>query len=245
MTGSLWRILEDWKGRVVEPAKELPLMYGMVERTAYRAYRPGKCTREERGVATRLNFVNCRADVERSEADGHESAVALMAQCRDEGEGLLRSAHWWEASQRQYNPVDKSVPPPESLIAELENNDFDAQDTIEAVGAMVSFVKYIFGHAEQVVESIIQHLPLYHNRIKCDLLTQGSIPVVCHGIMFSMKKRGFIRENVLGHEWASSGGLLHWGGGGYALLDQAYARNSAVAYVAQLAVIIANAVIQI
>ncbi len=244
MTLQLWRTLEAWKVRVEIPAKELPLLYGLVERMSYVAYRPGSCTLDERGVCTRLNFINCRADCERSgDSPLREPAVALMATWRELGIELVRSNSWAEA-HAQDNLVDNPVPEPNQLMARLEANDFEARDIVETMGATVSFVQLVFGHSQQIVDDILQHLPRYHQRIRSDLTVQGSIPVVCHGVMFSMKKRAFLTGDVYSHSWASQNGEpLRWGGGGYALLDQAYARNSGLAYVGQLAVIVVKAVL--
>ncbi len=244
MTGRLWRSLEAWKERVTEPAKELPLMYGLCERMTYVAYRPGSCSTEERGVATMLNFVNCRADCERVGAENQANAQILRANWRREGELLAGGEYWANARASGENPVDKNIPPGEQLLEELRSNNFQAQDIVESVGAVVYFLKHVFGHNEQVLESIVRNVPFYYNRIREDLTVQGSIPVVCHGIMFSMKKKGMIAENVLGHEWAATEGVLRWAGGGYAILDQAYARNSAIAYVGQLTIIVVKAVIE-
>lgn len=245
MTLQLWRTLEGWKERVEIPAKELPLLYGLVERMCYVAFRPGSCTLEERQVCTQLNFINCRADCERSgDSPLREPAVALMGRWRELGVELVRSNGWAEASA-QNNPVDDPVPLPNELLTRLDANDSEACDIVETIGATVSFIQLSFGHSQQIVNDILRHIPKYHQRIRSDLIVQGSIPVVCHGVMFSMKKRAFLPGDVYSHSWASQNGEpLRWGGGGYALLDQAYARNSALAYVGQLAVIVVKAVLE-
>lgn len=65
MPNSLWHTLESSKAKVHDLAKELALMYGLCERVAYVAFRPGSCTPEERGLTITLNFINCPADFER------------------------------------------------------------------------------------------------------------------------------------------------------------------------------------
>lgn len=244
MTGRLWRTLEAWKIQVHEPAKELPLMYGVVERMGYVAFRPGSCTTEERSISTSLNFVNCRADLERGRTELQGIAQQRMTEWREAGEALIQGESWERAHLAGANFVDKDVPAATEMISDDTWSDTQQRDSVETVGAMVCFVRSSFGHDREVMDPILNNLPFYFNRIKADLMEHGSIPAVCHGILFSMKKRGMLDGNVHGHEWAAAGEPLRWGGGGYAILDQAYARNSAIAYVGQLAVIVVKAVLE-
>lgn len=244
MTGSLWRTLEAWKVQVHEPAKELPLMYGLVERMGYVAFRPGSCTAEERSMSTSLNFVNCRADLERGGTELQEIAQQRMMEWREAGEALIRGDSWQRAHDAGNNDVDRDVPSAAEMLRDDSWSDMQQRDAVETIGAVVCFLRSIFGHDLEVVDPIVSKVPYFFNRIKGDLMEHGSIPAVCHGILFSMKKRGMLDGNVHGHEWAAAGEPLRWGGGGYAILDQAYARNSAIAYIGQLAVIVVKAVLE-
>lgn len=145
---------------------------------------------------------------------------------------------------RGSNPLEKDVPVGIDMLRRAEAGDFLAQDMIDAVGAMMSFVNYIFGHRQELVGLIMPHIPPYRCKIREDVLAHDSIPAVGHGTMFSMQKSGLITENVLGREWAATEGVLRWVGGGYALLDQAYAKNSAIGHVGQLAIIVVKAVLE-
>lgn len=244
MTNSLWRTMEALKSRVHEPAKEHALMYALVERMSYVAFRPGSCTNEERTIAVTLNFINCKADAERGDGERKRIADELLAQWREAGIELVQSGAWKNAHDLSPNNVDLDVPEPSTIVGMPTSSDVVEEDVIDTIGAMICFLRLIFGHDANLVEAIRQHVPSYHNRIKLDLLQHGCIPAVCHGMLFSMKKNGKLSGNVYGHEWAADGAPLLWGGGGYAILDQAYARYSAITYVGQLAVIVVKAVLE-
>lgn len=246
-TNSLWVSLEAWKSYVHEPAKELALMYGFVERLAYIAFRPNSCTQEERNIATSLNFINCRADAERGiNEEALLSAQEKMRGWRRDGIDLVMSDRWTHAREAPPLGVDLAIPEAREVLPREGGEDENSGDidTLETLGSVVSFLRLLWGHDETVLNAIMVHVVHYHNRIKLDLLEHGSIPIVMHGVLFSMKKHVLLSGNVYGHEWAAQNEALHWAGGEYALLDQSYARNSAIAFVAQLAVIVVKAVLE-
>lgn len=209
MTGSLWRTLEAWKLEVHDPAKELPLMYGVVERMAYVAFRPGSCSTEERSIATSLNFINCRADMERGGSELQPIAQERMGEWRIAGEALIRGESWQRAHEAGSNAVDKDVPAAADMLADTTWTDTQQRDAVESLGAMIGFVRSMFGHDSEVVDPVVRCLPYYFNRIRADLLEHGSIPVVCYGLFFSMKK-GMLDGNVYGHDWAAASEALRW-----------------------------------
>lgn len=246
MTNQLWKTLEQSKLNTKVLSMDLFFLLGLCERMAYVAFRPG--TPEERKIATTLNFAICRADYGAQAGSERQCAAkAIVDEWREEGEKLVRSNHWKRAYALAgvFNKVDKPVPKSTDLLGEDMWTNSTKRDVVEALGAVLYLIRIMVGHVEPAILSqAMDAIPFYHNRIWSDLNRGGgSIPILCRGIISSMAGNGMVGR-IDGHEWASGASSLQWGGGGYALLDQAYARSSAIAYVGQLAIIIVKAVLQ-
>lgn len=210
---------------------DIQLLYGLVERMAYVAYRPTSSRPEERGVAMLLNYAICSIDRASAKSVHHEAAVALMSEWIEAGKRLVSGEHWSGAATLSPNPVDSPVPNGDDLLRRLSEGDVSAHTAVSTVALQFT---------SSAMCMVVRHLPLYHARIRRDLPMGTGIPLICRVIIGSMRRNVFITGYVDGHEWALTTVTLRWGAGGYALLNQAYARNSALAYVGQLAIIVVN-----
>eukprot|EP00934_Nitzschia_sp_Nitz4_P001444 Nitzschia sp. Nitz4//scaffold281_size24464//23301//24158//NITZ4_008399-RA/size24464-processed-gene-0.7-mRNA-1//1//CDS//3329545613//1444//frame0 len=243
MTNQLWRTLEKKKDKAAAgDIHSVALMYSLCERMAYVAFRPG--TLDDRQMACSLSFVICQSDLELAPHEPrYQAADALMRQWHALGLQLVNSQSWTQAHAAAgvTNPVDTPVPAASDLLADL--TDPSKRNTVDGLGAALFMMNHMFGHLGPTLMTQIEDaLPYYHNRIKNDMLGIGSLPIICAGTLTSMYRNSFIGK-IDGNGWGSDGKPLTWGGGGYALLDQSYARNAALAYVAQLAIIVVKAVL--
>lgn len=245
MTVALWATLEAWKPQVNDPAMDFLLLYGLCERMAYVAFRPNRCTQEQRGIAAMLNFAICMTDTGSTSDALRRQAVQLHDSWTREGEEIIRSDAWKTACDLgANNPVDTALRDAQTLLPEDYRSDARKRHVVDTVGAVGSFVRHVFGHNNALAQSIVDCLPYYHNRIKADLVSGVSMATVCRGLIASMKRNGLLNGDVDNQFWAPGGRETHWGGGGFALLDQSYARNSALAYVGQLAIIVVKSVLE-
>lgn len=172
------------------------------------------------------------------------NALELGAKWKEKGEELLMSDDWKAAHERGSNKVDLDVPDPGSILQALQDGQGHVELLVLAIGSVVHFREHVLGHDEEMLRNVVKNVPYYHNRIllivvKC----VGTIPLICRGMLSRMNRGHMLSGSLDSHNWASSGEPLRWGAAAYALLDQAYARNSAIAYVAQLAIIVIKAVL--
>lgn len=192
-----------------------------------------------------LNFAVCLTDEHSSSDALRNQAVQMLATWTAEGEAIVRSNAWQTAyNLGANNPVDTPLRDAQTLLADGYRSDTQKRVVVDAVGAVGCFVRHVFAHDNDVAQSIVDCLPYYHNRIKSDMTSGGSIATVCRGLISSMARNGLLSGDVDNQFWAPEGRATNWGGGGFALLDQSYARNSALAYVGQLAIIVVKSVLE-
>lgn len=219
--------------------------YSLCERMAYVAFRPGSL--EDRKLAQTMSFVVCRSDLDQPlGSDRQMAANELVKEWRRLGIELIKSSSWEAAHAKagESNPVDTPVPAAGDLLSDENLSDRIKQDCVEGIGAALYFMSLMFAHlGDDFMQQIKDGLRYYHHRIRVDMMGMGSIPLVCSGLIGSMSNNSLVGK-VDGNSWGLEGKSLTWGGGGYALLDQSYARNAALNYVGQLSIIVVKAVLE-